>query len=56
MERTLAPRPATGAHRGGEEHYLDVPFFRTYQFGKRYDYLGHAEQWDEMEAAHEPGA
>lgn len=34
---------------GGEEHYLDVPFFWTYHFGKRYDYLGHAEQWDEVE-------
>ena len=34
---------------GGDEHYLDVPFFWTYHFGKRYDYLGHAEQWDEIE-------
>ncbi|CAN1593293.1 FAD-dependent oxidoreductase [Pseudomonas mediterranea] len=34
---------------GGEEHYLDVPFFWTYHFGKRYDYLGHAEQWDEVQ-------
>jgi len=34
---------------GGEEHYLDVPFFWTYYFGKRYDYLGHAEEWDEVQ-------
>lgn len=34
---------------GGEEHYLDVPFFWTFHFGKRYDYLGHAEQWDEVQ-------
>ncbi|MCJ8205725.1 FAD-dependent oxidoreductase [Pseudomonas sp. RGM2987] len=34
---------------GGDEHYLDVPFFWTYHFGKRYDYLGHAEQWDEVQ-------
>jgi hypothetical protein len=34
---------------GGDEHYLDVPFFWTYHFGKRYDYLGHAEHWDEVE-------
>ncbi|WP_260957076.1 apoptosis inducing factor family protein [Pseudomonas citri] len=34
---------------GGDEHYLDVPFFWTYHFGKRYDYLGHAERWDELE-------
>jgi len=34
---------------GGEEHYLDVPFFWTYHFGKRYDYLGHAEEWAEVQ-------
>ncbi|MCG6577378.1 pyridine nucleotide-disulfide oxidoreductase [Pseudomonas sp. AF32] len=34
---------------GADEHYLDVPFFWTYHFGKRYDYLGHAEQWDEVQ-------
>ncbi|WP_223471955.1 MULTISPECIES: FAD-dependent oxidoreductase [unclassified Pseudomonas] len=34
---------------GGDEHYLDEPFFWTYHFGKRYDYLGHAEHWDEVE-------
>ncbi|AXP06356.1 pyridine nucleotide-disulfide oxidoreductase [Pseudomonas fluorescens] len=34
---------------GGDERYLDVPFFWTYHFGKRYDYLGHAERWDEVE-------
>jgi NADPH-dependent 2,4-dienoyl-CoA reductase/sulfur reductase-like enzyme/nitrite reductase/ring-hydroxylating ferredoxin subunit len=34
---------------GGSEHYLDVPFFWTYHFGKRYDYLGHADQWDEVQ-------
>ncbi|MDO7899864.1 FAD-dependent oxidoreductase [Pseudomonas citrulli] len=34
---------------GGDERYLDVPFFWTYHFGKRYDYLGHADQWDEVE-------
>jgi len=39
---------------GGEEHYLDVPFFWTYHFGKNYDYLGHAEEWDEVEFSGEP--
>ena len=39
---------------GGEEHYLDVPFFWTWHFGKNYDYLGHAEQWDEVEFMGEP--
>ncbi|WLH35870.1 FAD-dependent oxidoreductase [Pseudomonas sp. FP2196] len=39
---------------GGDEHYLDVPFFWTWHFGKNYDYLGHAEQWDEVEFLGEP--
>ncbi|UST85254.1 apoptosis inducing factor family protein [Pseudomonas siliginis] len=39
---------------GGEEHYLDVPFFWTYHFGKNYDYLGHAAEWDEVELSGEP--
>ncbi|SIR62196.1 Rieske [2Fe-2S] domain-containing protein [Pseudomonas sp. B10] len=39
---------------GGEEHYLDVPFFWTYHFGKNYDYLGHAQEWDEVEFNGEP--
>lgn len=39
---------------GGEERYLDVPFFWTWHFGKNYDYLGHAEHWDEVEFLGEP--
>jgi NADPH-dependent 2,4-dienoyl-CoA reductase/sulfur reductase-like enzyme/nitrite reductase/ring-hydroxylating ferredoxin subunit len=39
---------------GAEEHYLDVPFFWTWQFGKNYDYLGHAGQWDQIEFIGEP--
>lgn len=39
---------------GGDEHYLDVPFFWTWHFGKNYDYLGHAEHWDEVEFVGEP--
>jgi NADPH-dependent 2,4-dienoyl-CoA reductase/sulfur reductase-like enzyme len=34
---------------GADEHYLDVPFFWTWHFGRNYDYLGHASQWDEIE-------
>jgi NADPH-dependent 2,4-dienoyl-CoA reductase/sulfur reductase-like enzyme/nitrite reductase/ring-hydroxylating ferredoxin subunit len=34
---------------GGDEHYLDVPYFWTWHFGKNYDYLGHADAWDEVE-------
>ena len=39
---------------GGDEHYLDVPFFWTWHFGKNYDYLGHAETWDEVEFKGDP--
>lgn len=39
---------------GGEEHYLDVPYFWTWHFGRNYDYLGHAEHWDEMEFLGDP--
>jgi len=39
---------------GGDEHYLDVPFFWTWHFGKTYDYLGHAEGWDEVEFKGDP--
>ncbi|MBK3466647.1 FAD-dependent oxidoreductase [Pseudomonas sp. MF6776] len=39
---------------GGNEHYLDVPFFWTWHFGKNYEYLGHTEQWDEVEFMGEP--
>ena len=33
---------------GAHEQYADVPFFWTYHFGKRFDYLGHAETWDNI--------
>lgn len=33
---------------GGDARYVDVPFFWTFHFGKRIDYLGHAERWDEV--------
>ncbi|AWY42164.1 pyridine nucleotide-disulfide oxidoreductase [Pseudomonas putida] len=39
---------------GGDEHYLDVPYFWTWHFGKSYDYLGHAEAWDEVEFKGDP--
>jgi NADPH-dependent 2,4-dienoyl-CoA reductase/sulfur reductase-like enzyme len=32
---------------GQKENYDGVPFFWTYHFGKRFGYLGHAENWDE---------
>ncbi|MGE8065451.1 FAD-dependent oxidoreductase [Pseudomonas sp. NPDC089569] len=39
---------------GGDEHYLDVPYFWTWHFGKNYDYLGHTEAWDEVEFEGDP--
>ena len=39
---------------GGDEHYLDVPYFWTWHFGKNYDYLGHAANWDEVEFKGDP--
>ncbi|MGJ7515273.1 FAD-dependent oxidoreductase [Pseudomonas baetica] len=39
---------------GGDEHYLDVPYFWTWHFGKNYDYLGHAEAGDEVEFKGDP--
>lgn len=39
---------------GADEHYLDVPYFWTWHFGRNYDYLGHAGQWDAIEFMGEP--
>ncbi|MGM3425773.1 FAD-dependent oxidoreductase [Pseudomonas benzopyrenica] len=33
---------------GHAETYADVPFFWTLHHGKRYEYLGHPRQWDDM--------
>lgn len=30
---------------GGDAPFLEVPFFWTFHFGKRLDYLGHARDW-----------
>ena len=32
---------------GREEAYTGVPYFWTNHFGSRFDYLGHAEEWEE---------
>ena len=40
----VAARNITGA----EASYDGVPFFWTYHVGKRFEYLGHAERWDEV--------
>lgn len=33
---------------GAAEVYADLPFFWTYHYGKRFEYLGHAAQWDDI--------
>jgi NADPH-dependent 2,4-dienoyl-CoA reductase/sulfur reductase-like enzyme/nitrite reductase/ring-hydroxylating ferredoxin subunit len=33
---------------GGDEHYTGVPYFWTYYFGKRFEYLGHASEHDRV--------
>jgi len=33
---------------GGDETYGDVPFFWTYHYGKRFEYLGHARHWERI--------
>jgi len=41
---------------GGDARYDGVPFFWTYHYGKRYEYLGHADAWDEIVTDGEIGA
>jgi NADPH-dependent 2,4-dienoyl-CoA reductase/sulfur reductase-like enzyme/nitrite reductase/ring-hydroxylating ferredoxin subunit len=33
---------------GGAKHYTGVPYFWTYHFGKRFEYLGHASEHDDV--------
>jgi NADPH-dependent 2,4-dienoyl-CoA reductase/sulfur reductase-like enzyme/nitrite reductase/ring-hydroxylating ferredoxin subunit len=33
---------------GARMRYCDVPFFWTYHYGKNFEYLGHASEWDEI--------
>jgi hypothetical protein len=33
---------------GARNRYDGVPFFWTYHFGKTFEYLGHASDWDEL--------
>lgn len=34
--------------------YADVPYFWTFHYGKRIDYLGHATQWDQLVCEGDP--
>ncbi|HEX3378174.1 MAG TPA: FAD-dependent oxidoreductase [Paraburkholderia sp.] len=33
---------------GARNRYDDVPYFWTYHYGKNFEYLGHAGEWDEI--------
>ncbi|MCP3712526.1 NAD(P)/FAD-dependent oxidoreductase [Paraburkholderia sp. CNPSo 3274] len=40
---------------GENPRYEGVPFFWTQHYGKRVDYLGHAESWDDLVISGRPG-
>ena len=40
-------RVAAANMLGGSAAYDGVPFFWTYHYGQNFEYLGHAETWDE---------
>ncbi len=40
----VAAANIAGIHR----QYAGVPFFWTYHFGKRFEYVGHAASWDQL--------
>ena len=48
--RVAQQQARVAAHNmlGGSERYDGVPFFWTYHYGKRFEYLGHAESWDDV--------
>ncbi|WP_144109441.1 FAD-dependent oxidoreductase [Paraburkholderia sp. BCC1886] len=33
---------------GARNRYVGVPYFWTYHFGNRFEYLGHASEWDDI--------
>ncbi len=33
---------------GEDAHYTAVPFFWTFHYGRRFDYVGHVHEWDEV--------
>ena len=41
-------RVAAGNMLGRNQPFVGVPYFWTNHFGTRFDYLGHADQWDEL--------
>ncbi|XBS71823.1 FAD-dependent oxidoreductase [Acerihabitans sp. KWT182] len=47
-------RVAAGVMAGLDEKYESVPFFWTQHYGVRYEYLGHAEKWDDIEVIGSP--
>ncbi len=49
-------RVAVQGMMGRTAHYDGVPFFWTYHYGKRFEYLGHADRWDELHIDGNPAA
>ncbi|WP_413742513.1 FAD-dependent oxidoreductase [Sodalis sp. RH15] len=47
-------RVAAGVMAGLDEKYDSVPFFWTQHYGVRYEYLGHAEKWDDIDIIGSP--
>lgn len=39
---------------GVKTRYAGVPFFWTYHYGKRFDYLGYANEWDDLIISGDP--
>jgi apoptosis-inducing factor 3 len=40
-------RIAAANMMGGNRSFEEAPFFWTYHYGKNFEYLGHAETWDD---------
>jgi NADPH-dependent 2,4-dienoyl-CoA reductase/sulfur reductase-like enzyme/nitrite reductase/ring-hydroxylating ferredoxin subunit len=41
-------RIAAAVMLGGGDRYTGIPFFWTYHYGKRFEYIGHAPGWNRM--------
>lgn len=45
---------AAGNMLGEQREFADVPFFWTYQYGKTFEVLGHAEHWNHIDYVGDP--
>jgi NADPH-dependent 2,4-dienoyl-CoA reductase/sulfur reductase-like enzyme/nitrite reductase/ring-hydroxylating ferredoxin subunit len=39
---------------GGDVAYVEAPYFWTYHYGNRFDYIGHPNEWDETVVVGDP--